>query len=121
MMVPSFAPLSAQQLQLWVAGCGVIDDGSCLSPPLKVHLAPRTVTVRLEQTTVLVFEPTFDTRGRPQLEPLAGALAQVHDDFPGLHSLLLELDDDVDLGLMIAVADLSIGAGYPNLVASPAR
>lgn len=119
MTVPSFDPVGARQLQMHVAGCGVIDDGCCMPPPLRVRIAPRLVTVRFGQTTLLAFEPAFDTRGRVQLEPLAATLVRVHENVPDLHSLLLELDDDVDVGLMVAVADRCIGAGYPNLTATP--
>lgn len=119
MTVPSFNPGVAQGLQMTVAGCGVIDDGSCMPPPLKIGIAPGLVTVRFESSVLVAFEPRFDTRGRAQLEPLRMALAQVHENAPELHSLLLEVDDDADVALLIATADLCIGAGYPNLVAAP--
>lgn len=120
--LPSSTAPVVQRIEMGTTGCGAVDErcGCCMSP-LTVAIAPRRLTLRLAQAQLLEFEPTFDAGGKAGLEPLKTALVDVHQQFPDLSSLLLEVDDDVELGLVIAVADLGIGAGLPSLTATPAR
>lgn len=117
--VPNFNPVVVERIQMQVAGCGVIDDGCCMPPPLKIVISPTVVTLRLEDAQLLRFGLSFDRRERPVLWPLEAELARVRRSFPDLTTVQLEVDDDVELGLLIAVADLCIGAGYPNVIAAP--
>lgn len=115
--LPSLSLREVQGLEMAVAGCGRAQ--ACRSVALKVGLTPERVTVRLSETQVLRFALRFDRRGRPDLSPLAEEFARVRQAFPDLSTVQLEVHDDVELGLLIAVADLCIGAGLPSLIVRP--
>ena len=112
-MLPGFPPPGVERLQLAVAGCGYAQ--ACHPVELKVGLRPGRVTVRLHDAPLVWFGLHFDARGRPDLKPLAAEFARVRQSFPALTTVQLEVADDVELDLLIAVADLCIGAGLPSI------
>ncbi len=112
--LPTFSPAVVQRLQMGVAGCGLAQ--LCHPVELKVGLNPRRVTVRLHEEPLVRFGLSFDARGRPDLKPLADEFARVRQSFPELTTVQLEVDDDVELDLLIAVADLCVGAGLPSVL-----
>lgn len=113
--LPTFQLPIVQRIQLAVPGCGCAQV--CHPAELKVGLNPRRVTVRLHEAPLLRFGLRFDSRGRPDLKPLAEELARVRQTFPELTTVQLQVADDVELDLLIAVADLCIGAGLPSVIA----
>lgn len=115
--VPGFNPVVVEGLQLQVAGCGLADE--CHPVLLKLAVSPTDITLRLDEVPLLEFRLAFDRHERPELWQLEAALAQVREAHPEMTTVQLELDDDVELALLIAVADLCIGAGYPNILAAP--
>lgn len=117
MTVPSFEPVVVQRIELQVAGCGVSDERhqpveDWHDIRLKIGVSPTHITVRLDGVTLTKFRGT-------ELWRLAAQLARVRQAFPRMTTVQLEIDDDVELGLLIAVADLCVGAGYPNVIAAP--
>ncbi|MDP3499031.1 MAG: hypothetical protein Q8S33_01810 [Myxococcales bacterium] len=115
--LPSFSPAVAQGVEMAVAGGCHQAKAEYRPVELKVGLGPRRVTVRLHDTPLARFGLRFDARGRPDLKPLAAEFARVRQAFPELSTVQLEVDDDVELELLIAVADLCIGAGLPSVIA----
>lgn len=111
--LPGFPPPGVQRLQLAVAGGCRQQEYRPIE--LSVGLRPGRVTVRLHQEPIVRFGLHFDARGRPDLRPLAAEFARVRQSFPELTTVQLEVADDVELDLLIAVADLFIGAGLPSI------
>lgn len=118
-LLPGFPPASIQGLHLQGSGCGAV----CEDPhpiELKLGFSPTVVALRLEDAPLVRFGLTFDRRHRPDLWPLRQELARVRQAFPELKSIELQVDDDVQVELLVAVADVCIGAGFPKVVVGPA-
>jgi hypothetical protein len=117
--LPSFSPVVVQRLQMGVAGCGLAAEccRETLAPQLEV--TPGFVTLRFENMDLLNFAVTTDKRHRPELGPLNDELARLKQGFPDMATIVIEVDDDVPLELLIPIADLCIGAGFPSVMVGP--
>lgn len=118
-LLPGFPPASIQGLQVRAAGCGAVCE-DCRPVALKLGFSPTVMALRLEEAPLVRFGLTFDRRHRPDLWPLREELARVRQAFPELTTIELHVDDAVEVDLLVAVADLCIGAGFPNVVVGAA-
>ena len=118
-LLPGFPPASIQGLQVRGAGCGAVCE-DCRPIALKLGFSSTVMALRLEEEPLVQFGLSFDRHHRPDLWPLREALERVRQAFPEMATIELHVDDEVEVDLLVAVADLCIGAGFPTVVVGPA-